>query len=275
MYLYEKFVRELAVRVRLRGRDRVVPVPAHRRDLARQLPAHPQDQVGGVLGMATVATTRRPRRARRRLSMTRRFQSAGPFTYLFLLVVAILSFFPLYWSVVVASHDNSAIAAYPPVMTPGQQLFHNIGRVFNSGEVSINFWTALINSAIVSARRRSRSSSSARSPASRSPSSSSAGTSAVARRDRNADRPGPARRDPALHRDEAPRLDQPPPGGDRTVARLGLRRVPHAAVHRRRRPERAHRRLARGRLQHDPASSGTSCCPRSGPRRRCSGCSRS
>ena len=81
--------------------------------------------------------------------MTRRFESAGPFTYLFLLGVAILSVFPLYWSVVVASHDSSAIAEYPPVTTPGSQLFHNIGRVFNSGEVNISFWTALFNSAIV------------------------------------------------------------------------------------------------------------------------------
>jgi cellobiose transport system permease protein len=97
--------------------------------------------------MATVATPQ-PSRSRRRFT-SRHFQSAGPFTYLFLLLVAILSLFPLYWSVVVASHDNSAIAEYPPVMTPGDQLFHNIGRVFNSGEVSINFWTALINSAIV------------------------------------------------------------------------------------------------------------------------------
>ena len=100
--------------------------------------------------MATVATPQPPRGRRRRFTTSRHFQSAGPFTYLFLLFVAILSLFPLYWSVVVASHDNSAIAEYPPVMTPGDQLFHNIGRVFNSGEVSINFWTALINSAIVS-----------------------------------------------------------------------------------------------------------------------------
>jgi len=101
--------------------------------------------------MATVATQKATVRSRRRRStMTRRFGSAGPFTYLFLLVVAIISFFPLYWSVVVASHDNSAIAAYPPVVTPGRELFHNIGRVFNSGEVNISFWTALINSAIVS-----------------------------------------------------------------------------------------------------------------------------
>ena len=100
--------------------------------------------------MAAIATSKTSTRSRRRrMTLSRRFESAGPFTYLFLLGVAILSVFPLYWSVVVASHDNSAIADYPPVMTPGRQLFHNIGRVFNSGEVNINFWTALINSAIV------------------------------------------------------------------------------------------------------------------------------
>jgi len=100
--------------------------------------------------MAAVASTKAtPQNRRRRRTMTRRFESAGPFTYLFLLGVAVLSIFPLYWSVVVASHDNSAIANYPPVMTPGRELFHNIGRVFNSGEVNISFWTALFNSAIV------------------------------------------------------------------------------------------------------------------------------
>ena len=101
--------------------------------------------------MASVATSKPSTRSRRRrMTMTRRFESAGPLTYLFLLAVAIFSFFPLYWSVVVASHDNSATAAYPPVTTPGSQLWHNISRVFSSGEVNINFWTALINSAIVS-----------------------------------------------------------------------------------------------------------------------------
>jgi cellobiose transport system permease protein len=64
-------------------------------------------------------------------------------------VVSLLSIFPLYWSLVVASHDNSAVAASPPVLTPGGALWHNISRLFNSGEVNVNFWTALINSAIV------------------------------------------------------------------------------------------------------------------------------
>jgi cellobiose transport system permease protein len=86
---------------------------------------------------------------RRRRYLARRFRSAGPLTYLFLVVVSALSLFPLYWSFVVASHDNSAVSAYPPVLTPGNQLWHNIKRLFSSGEVNVNFWTALINSAIV------------------------------------------------------------------------------------------------------------------------------
>jgi cellobiose transport system permease protein len=70
-------------------------------------------------------------------------------TYLFLILVALVSIFPLYWSLVVASHDNSAVSAYPPVLTPGGELWHNISRVFNSGEVNVDFWKALINSTIV------------------------------------------------------------------------------------------------------------------------------
>ena len=76
--------------------------------------------------MAAVAHEARVRGRRRPLS--RKLGAAGPFTYLFLIVVAILSLFPLYWSLVVASHDNSAISAYPPVLTPGNQLWHNVSR---------------------------------------------------------------------------------------------------------------------------------------------------
>ena len=81
--------------------------------------------------------------------VSRRLGSAGPLSYLVLGLVGIVSVFPLYWSLVVASHDNSAVAAYPPVLTPGSQLWHNLTRLFDSGEVNVNFWTALINSAIV------------------------------------------------------------------------------------------------------------------------------
>ena len=84
------------------------------------------------------------RRPRRRL-----LHRAGPGTYVCLALVTIASIFPLYWSLVVASHDNSAISAYPPVLTPGSHLWHNISRLFNSDVVNIDFWTALVNSAIV------------------------------------------------------------------------------------------------------------------------------
>ena len=50
-----------------------------------------------------------PRRRRSKRAVARRFDSAGPGTYLFLLVVVALSLFPLYWSLVVATHTNAAV----------------------------------------------------------------------------------------------------------------------------------------------------------------------
>jgi cellobiose transport system permease protein len=90
-----------------------------------------------------------PRVRARRWQFRRRSRSAGPLTYLFLLLVVAGSIFPLYWSFVVASHDNSAIGAYPPVVTPGSHLWSNIHRLFNAGIVNVDFWQALINSTIV------------------------------------------------------------------------------------------------------------------------------
>ncbi|HKP17750.1 MAG TPA: carbohydrate ABC transporter permease [Gaiellaceae bacterium] len=89
-----------------------------------------------------------PRRWGRRPA-SRRSGRAGPGTYAFLLVVIAGSIFPLYWSFVVASHDNSAIGAYPPVLTPGGHFWSNLHRLFSTDVVSVDFWAALINSAIV------------------------------------------------------------------------------------------------------------------------------
>jgi cellobiose transport system permease protein len=99
--------------------------------------------------MAVVAERARIRS--RRWKVSRRLGAAGPVTYLFLALGAAVSMFPLYWSLVVASHDNSAVSAYPPVLTPGNQLWHNLSRLFDSGEVNVDFWTALANSALVAA----------------------------------------------------------------------------------------------------------------------------
>jgi cellobiose transport system permease protein len=87
---------------------------------------------------------------RREKAVARRFQTAGPLTYLFLLLVVVGSLFPLYWSLVVASHTNSAVYEYPPKLLPGANLFHNIHRLFDAGVVNVDFAKALGNSAIVS-----------------------------------------------------------------------------------------------------------------------------
>lgn len=88
-------------------------------------------------------------RVARRRRLGRRLEGAGPLSYLFLVLVSAASLFPLYWSFVVASHDNSAVSAYPPVLTPGGELWHNVKRLFDSGEVNVDFWRALVNSTLV------------------------------------------------------------------------------------------------------------------------------
>ena len=88
----------------------------------------------------------RPPRMRRVRS---RHVRGGPLTYVGLLLLAAFSVFPLYWSFVVASHDNSALGAYPPVLTPGGNFRENVDRLFNAGIVNVEFATALLNSAIV------------------------------------------------------------------------------------------------------------------------------
>jgi cellobiose transport system permease protein len=70
-------------------------------------------------------------------------------TYGLLLLLVGFSVFPLYWSFVVASHDNSALGAYPPVLTPGGNFRDNVDRLFNAQIVNVEFATALANSAIV------------------------------------------------------------------------------------------------------------------------------
>ena len=84
----------------------------------------------------------RPRRRRN-------YRRGGVWTYVFLLLLTAFSIFPLYWSFVVASHDNSALGAYPPVLTPGGNFRDNVDRLFNAGIVNVDFAKALINSAIV------------------------------------------------------------------------------------------------------------------------------
>jgi cellobiose transport system permease protein len=66
-------------------------------------------------------------------------------TYAILLAIILFSIFPLYWSVVVSSRDQSAIGRYPPPLVPGGSLWDNLSAAFEQG----NFGLALANSVIV------------------------------------------------------------------------------------------------------------------------------
>jgi cellobiose transport system permease protein len=71
---------------------------------------------------------------------------AGWFTYLILAVVAVLSLFPLYYTLVMATRTNSEINQVPPPFIPGARLIHNIREAYSL----IDLTKAMFNSVIVS-----------------------------------------------------------------------------------------------------------------------------
>ncbi|MET8141178.1 carbohydrate ABC transporter permease [Sphaerisporangium sp. NPDC005288] len=77
--------------------------------------------------------------------MPRTAGTARTLIYLTLIAVAFFSALPLYYSVVVASRDNAALADVPPPLLPGGNLLANIGRVFDT----VPFALALLNSVLV------------------------------------------------------------------------------------------------------------------------------
>jgi cellobiose transport system permease protein len=72
-------------------------------------------------------------------------RGAGPVTYAILTAILLASIFPLYWSFVIATKDNSAIGEKVPPLVPGGNLMDNITRVFDT----VDFWLAMQNSIIV------------------------------------------------------------------------------------------------------------------------------
>lgn len=65
--------------------------------------------------------------------------------YAFLLVVAILSFMPFYWMLVLATHDTQTIFQYPPPLLPGGNALINYQNMLTV----IPFWKNFLNSAVV------------------------------------------------------------------------------------------------------------------------------
>ncbi|WP_405150789.1 carbohydrate ABC transporter permease [Sphaerisporangium sp. NBC_01403] len=72
---------------------------------------------------------------------------ATPLTKISLLFTIILSIFPIYWMVIIASRTNSDAVEVPPPLIPGGNLGENIQRVLNTEDA--HFLTGLMNSLIV------------------------------------------------------------------------------------------------------------------------------
>ena len=86
-------------------------------------------------------------RGGRRLLRVRagRQHHAGPLAYVLLAVMAIVSIFPLYWTMVAASTDNTRVSQTPPPFLPGPNLFHNLSRAWSEAAMG----KAMVNSLIV------------------------------------------------------------------------------------------------------------------------------
>ncbi len=76
-----------------------------------------------------------------------RIMDAGPGTYAILVLVTIVSIFPLYWTLVAASRSNAEINQVPPPFLPGASLFGNLRRAMDT----VDMVKALTNSLVVSA----------------------------------------------------------------------------------------------------------------------------
>jgi cellobiose transport system permease protein len=100
----------------------------------------------------TEPSNQRPSRSwrvrRRRSAAGVHIWDATALTRIALGATLILSFFPLYWMIVVASRDASAATTFPPPITPGSNLADNVSTALNDD--ASNLVTGLVNSFIVS-----------------------------------------------------------------------------------------------------------------------------
>ncbi len=102
------------------------------------------------------STVPRPVRTARRTEATpvasagrrpaRKPMQAGVGTYLTLAVVTLLSVFPLYYTVVMASHTNAELAARTPPLLPSGALFGNVRQALELAPLN----KGLLNSVVVS-----------------------------------------------------------------------------------------------------------------------------
>lgn len=73
-------------------------------------------------------------------------QHGGRVAYAVLVVAALVSAFPFYWTIVAATRSNADLARTPPALLPGGNLMHNFRQVLDQADIG----KALVNSLIVS-----------------------------------------------------------------------------------------------------------------------------
>ncbi|PZG00942.1 carbohydrate ABC transporter permease [Micromonospora deserti] len=81
-------------------------------------------------------------------SASRRLWRTSPLTYVALVLATLLSIYPFYYMVVIATRSLDSINDVPPPVTPGGSFGDNVGRVLDND--AANFLTGLLNSVIVS-----------------------------------------------------------------------------------------------------------------------------
>jgi cellobiose transport system permease protein len=91
----------------------------------------------------------RERRGRRKSATGVHLWDATPLTRVTLVVAIALSFFPLWWMIVIASRTNSDAVSFPPPVFPGGNLPDNIRTALT--DESSHLVTGLVNSIIVAA----------------------------------------------------------------------------------------------------------------------------
>jgi cellobiose transport system permease protein len=75
----------------------------------------------------------------------KRFSWSTIMLHLVLLLGLVVSIFPFYWLVVMATRTSAEIFAYPPKLWFGSHLMDNVNRVLDS----IDFWGSFVNTVIV------------------------------------------------------------------------------------------------------------------------------
>ena len=87
----------------------------------------------------------RPERVRRAPRSGSRQQQAGPWTYVVITLVTLVSAFPLYYTMVMASHTNAEMASATPPFLPTLDLFSNLRTALTLAPLN----HGLVNSFIV------------------------------------------------------------------------------------------------------------------------------